>query len=127
MVGRPSKYDPAFCDDVINVMATGLSLTAFAGDIGVHRGTINEWMATHPEFSEAVRVAKAKRTASLEKGMLGAESGPAVTARMFALKNADPEEWREKQHVEHSGAVDVSTKEQRDAAAAAFLRADRGQ
>lgn len=122
--GRPSKYDPAYCDSVVEVMATGLSLTAFAGEIGVHRGTINEWMEVHPEFSESVRVGKAKRTLALERGMLGAESGPAVTARMFALKNADPEEWREKQHVEHSGEIATTTKEQRDAAVAAASRAD---
>lgn len=106
-------------------MATGLSLTAFAGDIGVARSTINEWIESFPEFSEAVRVGKAKRTAALERGMLGAESGPAVTARMFALKNADPEEWREKQHVEHSGELTVTSKEQRDAAVAAATRADQ--
>jgi hypothetical protein len=87
-------------------MATGLSLTAFAGEISVARSTINEWIDNQPEFSEAVRVGKAKRTAALEKGMLTAESGPAVTARMFALKNADPDEWREKTQVEHSGSID---------------------
>lgn len=89
-------------------MATGLSLTAFAGDIGVARSTINEWIDNHPEFSEAVRVGKAKRTLALERGMLSAENGPAVTARMFALKNADPDEWREKQHVEHSVSDDLA-------------------
>lgn len=103
--GRPTKYDPAFCDAIIETMATGLSMTAFAGEIGVARSTINEWIETHPEFSEAARVGKAKRTLALERGMLGAENGPAVTARMFALKNADPDEWREKQHVEHGGEV----------------------
>lgn len=86
-------------------MATGLSLTAFAGEIGVARSTINEWIDTHPDFSESVRVGKAKRTLALERGMLSAENGPAVTARMFALKNADPDEWREKNHVEHSGEL----------------------
>jgi hypothetical protein len=29
--------------------------------------------------------------------------GPAVNARRFALANAAPEEWREKQQLEHSG------------------------
>lgn len=106
--GRPTKYDPSYCDAVVETMATGLSLTAFAGDIDVHRGTINEWMETHPEFSEAVRVGKAKRTLALERGMLSAENGPAVTARMFALKNADPDEWREKKEVEHSGGFSVT-------------------
>lgn len=106
-IGRPTKYKQAYCREVIDTMATGLSLTAFAGDIGVARSTINEWIDNHPEFSESVRVAKAKRTLALERGMLAAENGPAVTARMFALKNADPEEWREKSQVEHSGALKV--------------------
>ena len=88
-------------------MATGLSLTAFAGDIGVARSTINEWMEHFPEFSEAVKVGKAKRTAWLERSLLSAESGPHVTSRIFALKNADPEEWREKVHQEQSGRVTV--------------------
>lgn len=106
--GRPTKYEQRFCEEVIETMATGLSLTAFAGDIGVHRGTINEWMQNHPEFSEAVKIGKAKRTGALERGMFSAESGPAVTARIFALKNADPDEWREKKEVEHSGGVEVT-------------------
>lgn len=107
--GRPSKYQATYCNEVIETMATGLSLTAFAGEIGVARSTINEWIDNHPQFSEAVRVAKAKRTLALERGMLAAESGPAVTARMFALKNADPDEWREKREIEHSGAVQLKS------------------
>lgn len=101
-LGRPTKYDPAYCEAVIETMATGLSLTAFAGEIGVARSTINEWIDNQPNFSEAVRVGKAKRTLALEKGMLGAENGPAVTARMFALKNADPDEWRDKSEVKQT-------------------------
>jgi len=100
--GRPTKYDPAYCDAVIETMQQGLSLTAFAGRILVARSTINEWIEQHPEFSESVRVGKAARTAALEETMLSAESGPAVTARMFALKNADPDEWRDKSEVKQT-------------------------
>lgn len=107
-IGRPSKYREAYCTEVINTMATGLSLTAFAGQIGVSRDTVNEWQRVHPAFSDAVKVAKAKRTMALEQQMLAMENGPAVTARIFALKNADPEEWREKQHVEHSASDDLA-------------------
>jgi hypothetical protein len=100
--GRPSKYSDAYCNEVIETMGTGLSLTAFAGEIGVARSTINEWMGAHPEFSEAVKVGTAKRVKYLERRLLDGEIGPRVTSHIFALKNADPEEWREKQHVEHS-------------------------
>lgn len=125
MIGRPTKYREAYCNEVIETMATGLSLTAFAGDIGVSRDTVNEWQHVYPEFSDAVKVGKAKRTLALERGMFAADSGPQVTARIFALKNADPDEWREKREVQHSGSIDTQSKEQRDAAVAAANRADQ--
>jgi transcriptional regulator with XRE-family HTH domain len=105
--GRPTKYEPRFCDELIKFMGKGYSLTAFAGKIGVARSTINEWMSANPEFSEATRVGQAKRTMALETTLLAGETGPKVTGHMFALKNADPEGWRDKQEVEHSGGVTV--------------------
>src|SRR4051812_14268864 len=102
-VGRPSKYEPRFCDELIEVMGKGFSLTAFAGEISVSRATINNWMADHPEFLEATRVGQAKRTKALETTLLAGETGPKVTGHIFALKNADPEGWKDKQEVEHSG------------------------
>jgi len=101
--GRPSTYDPAYCEAVIDFMGQGYSLTAFAGHIKCARSTINEWMAAHPEFSEAVKIGQARRTASLEEGLLSSEVGPRVTARIFALKNAAPDEWRDKVTNEHTG------------------------
>lgn len=109
--GRPTKYKPEYCEQVIEIMSQGLSLTAFAGKISVARSSINEWIDNHEEFSEAVRVGKAKRTLALEMGMLSADSGPAVTARMFALKNADPDEWREKQSLDLNHGLQDSLKE----------------
>lgn len=106
-VGRPSKYEPRFCDELIEFMGGGYSLTAFAGSIGVARSTINVWMAEHAEFSEATRVGQAKRTMALEKTLIAGETGPKVTGHIFALKNADPDGWRDKQELEHSGQVKV--------------------
>lgn len=100
--GRPTKYQPRFCDLVIEDGKKGLSLTAFAGGIGVDRSTINEWMAAHPEFSQAVKEHQAARTRHLEETLLSSDQGPRVTARIFALKNAAPDEWRDKTEVAHS-------------------------
>ncbi|MCR5876944.1 DNA-packaging protein [Phenylobacterium sp. J367] len=104
-VGRPTKYDPSYCEGVKEFMGQGYSLTAYAGEIGVARSSINEWMAAHPDFSEAVKVGQAKRTAILERGLLDGDSGPKVTARIFALKNAAPEEWKDK--IAHVGGDDA--------------------
>lgn len=106
-LGRPSKYEPRFCDEVVDFMGRGFSLTAFAGHISVARSTINEWMGEHAAFSEAVKIGQAKRTMKLEGTLLEGETGPKVTAHIFALKNADPEGWKDKQDIEHSGGLKV--------------------
>lgn len=61
--GRPSKYNPKYCDEIIAFMVDGASLAEFAVHIGVARSTIDEWVGSYPEFSvakrEAVSVAQA--------------------------------------------------------------------
>lgn len=103
--GRPSKYDPAYCAEVVAHCATGASLTSFAASIDVARSTINEWMEQHDEFSEAVKRAKAKCAAWWEDkartGLEGKDVNP--TLCIFGLKNMAADDWREKHQVEHSG------------------------
>ena len=101
--GRPTDYDQAYCDQIIEYMGQGYSKTAFAGKIGVARNTLLNWAEANPEFLRAVKIAEAARVTKLEEGLLSADVGPMVTSRIFALKNADPEEWRDKQSLEHTG------------------------
>lgn len=109
--GRPSTYKEAYCDLVIEHMTEGASLTSFAAEIGVARSTINEWMEHNPEFSEAVKIGKAKCAAWWEKvGRVNAvEGGGNATLVIFGLKNMSADDWREKQEVEHSGGVTFQT------------------
>lgn len=104
-MARPSKYDPRFCDDIVEVMGTGLSKTAWAGSVGVCHDTVIEWAKVHPEFSDAVKRGQAARTLKLEQDLLTGTEGPKITSRIFALKNAAPMEWREKVETEHSGKI----------------------
>lgn len=107
-VGRPSLYDPAYCEQVVEHMATGASLTSFAAEIDVSRDTVSEWSNVHPEFSVAVKRGKAKCAAWWEKrGRSIAETGGgpgAGTLVMFGLKNMGPDDWRDKQEVDHSSS-----------------------
>ena len=59
--GRPTDYLEEFAERVETFCADGYSLTAFAGEIGVCRATINNWCGEFPEFLEAVNRAKAAR------------------------------------------------------------------
>ena len=125
-VGRPTKFLPAYCKAVIEHMADGASITSFAAEIGVSRATINVWMAEHPEFLEAVTIAKAKAQAWWEKTArtLASTGTGNATMCVFSLKNLGADDFKDKREVEHSGGIDTSSKEQRDAAVAAALRAD---
>lgn len=105
--GRPSKYDPAYCEQVIKAGEDGYSLTAFAGMIGVCRDTLVEWASVHPEFSVAVRKHKAARTVWWEDRLRTiAQSGGAggqATATIFGLKNVAPDEYADRVVTEHTG------------------------
>lgn len=106
-VGRPTKYDSAFCEQVIVAGAQGFSLAAFAGMIGVCRDTVQEWTRVHPEFSAAVKAHKAKRALLWEEKLLriadqGGGTGSA-TAVIFALKNVAPDEFADRVVNQHTG------------------------
>lgn len=95
MTGRPSKYNPHYCEKVIEVMGEGLSVTAFAASVGAHRTTVIDWSAAHPEFAAALNVARAKRCAWLESRLLEERTNPArLNAIRLGLFNTAPDEWR---------------------------------
>lgn len=106
-VGRPSSYDPKFCDMVVEDMGQGYSLTAFAGLIGVNRSTITEWMNAHPAFSAAVTRGKAARLRNWEQVALSMRmngGGPGgATITVFGLKNMGGDEWSDTQRHEVTG------------------------
>lgn len=122
--GRPTEYTPELGERILELMEEGLSLTAAAAECDVHRQRVYEWEGRHPDFAEDVKLGRAKRQAFLERRLMGAADGPIVTSSIFALKNTNPDDWRDKREVEHSGGIETTTKEQRDAAVAAASRAD---
>jgi hypothetical protein len=108
--GRPSDYRPEYCDLVTEkARELGLSLTAFAGVIGVAQSTIYEWIKVHSEFSEACSRAQSARVLWWELKLGRSRKGAEVTASIFALKNAAPTEWRDVRHTEHSHKLDAVT------------------
>lgn len=103
--GRPSKYDPAYCEQVIDCLADGHSVTAFAGRIGVARSTVFKWAEEHREFSDAVKVGQARATEFWEKILadVARDGGGNATAAIFGLKNRASDDWRDKVEQEISG------------------------
>lgn len=83
-------------------MAKGYSISALAGQIGVDRVTLYGWEKAQPEFKEALAQARFMRVNALEHRLLTSYVAPRVNAAIFALKNAMPDEWRDR--YEHTGA-----------------------
>jgi len=57
-VGRPSQYDPTYCEEVIALGKIGKSTEAIGAILGVGTATLYRWMDAHPEFREAISIAK---------------------------------------------------------------------
>lgn len=103
---RRARYEPEMGDAVVDGMAQGLSILAVAGILRVGRSTIYEWIDRHPEFAEAVELGQSLRCLFWEQKLRGAASGPEVTSCIFTLKNAAPEEWRDR--VDVGGKVTIT-------------------
>ena len=108
--GGVCRYDPAHCDTALETLAEGHSLAGLAGKIGVDRRTITNWRNQYPEFDDACERGQMMAVYWWERqarnlAMTG--EGNAATV-IFGLKNRAPEDWRDKQEVEHSGGVSVT-------------------
>lgn len=96
MSGRPSKYQQAYCNEVIECLAQGHSITAFAGTIGVARSSIFKWAEENEEFSDAIKVGQAKAVLFWEKKLTTMGAKDNVTAVIFGLKNRARDEWSDR-------------------------------
>lgn len=103
-VGRPSKYDPKYCDMAVEFLRDGYSVTALAGKIGVARSTVFKWAEENEEFSDALKTGQALAALFWEDRLRDvAMTGEGnATAAIFGVKNRSREEWRDKHEVDHS-------------------------
>ena len=113
MSGRPSKYKPEYCDEVIDLGKQGLSITQIAFELEIHKETLYAWKAKHSEFSDAIKKARDYAQGFWENSLRSAALGmnpegvtPNATLMIFQMKNRFPDEWREKQVQEHVGKDD---------------------
>lgn len=147
--GRPTKFKPEFVEQATKLCALGATDEDLADFFSVSIRTINNWKAENKEFLHALKAGKDQADDRVERSLYQRAVGysydavhfssfqgavtetpyrehcpPDTTAQIFWLKNRRPEDWRDKQEIAHSGSLEVTTKEQRDAAVAAATRAD---
>ena len=57
-VGRPTKYDPAFCEQVVELGRIGKSIEQIAANLGVSTRVLFDWRDKHEDFLHALEYAK---------------------------------------------------------------------
>lgn len=131
-IGRPTKYRPEICDEMIkyfsipserevqvmtvdklgneiittkkeaNPMPSFADFAIRVLDVNVD--TLNEWCKVHPEFSEVYKKCKQLQEQFLTKNALAGYYQPATF--IFIAKNITS--LRDKTEVEHSGELNIS-------------------
>lgn len=105
--GRPSKYDPIYCEEILtyfNELEEFPTLAGFAVSIDAHKDTLNEWGSVHDEFSVAIKKAKGIQEGRLVTGAM-ANSYNTAFSIFFAKNNLG---YKDKTETEHSGNVTVN-------------------
>ena len=109
-VGRPSTYDPAYCEQVIELGKLGKSIEQIAAFIGVGTKTIYNWKDEHPEFLHALDISKDFEQAWWEDQahayMVETKEGPKLNASLWSRSMAArfPKKYREQTKTEITGA-----------------------
>ena len=128
MAGRPSKYEDQFAEQAAKLCRLGATNDDIASFFNVAPSTVDKWIAEIDEFSGAINAAKAEADALVERRLFERATGyshpavkimayegqsfeheyterypPETVAAIFWLKNRQPDRWRDKQEVTHSG------------------------
>lgn len=111
--GRPTKYDPKYCDMLVEHMSEGLSFESFAGVVGVCFDTVHEWAKVHPEFSDAKRRGRAAGLnydeRLLNRGAQGKVRGYNINAHKWKMANMH--KWRDRQEVSYKSTAEMTDEE----------------
>jgi hypothetical protein len=101
--GRPTKYDSKYCEMLYKHMKLGFSLKAFAGQIGISVSTLDLWVKTHKDFSEAKELGEAASLLyweSLGMDLVKGSIKGSYVAWVFNMKNRHG--WTDKHDISSS-------------------------
>lgn len=107
-VGRPTKWDPKYCQEVIDFMAQGYSLEAFCGHISVGKEAVYSWREKYPEFSYAVNEAFNKCRVFWEAAAINGlftEKGKSINSTVWIFNMKNRFGWRDQQSLEVTGSI----------------------
>ena len=108
-VGRPSLYDPSYCDKVVELGRLGKSVEQISSNLGVSCRVMYDWRDRYPEFLRALEEAKeAEQTwweDQAQAYMLEHKDGAKLNASIWSRSMAArfPKKYRESVKQEITG------------------------
>lgn len=109
-VGRPSLYKPEYCDTVIACGKRGFSKVQMACELDVVMSTLDYWVESYSEFSDALTRARQFSQqwweAQAQSGLFMAPGAGTFNAAVWtkSVSCRFPESYTDKSKNEHTGA-----------------------
>jgi len=73
--GQPTLYKPEYCELAHNYCLLGATNEVLAGFFGVAPRTVDNWIATHPDFADAVKRGRAVADAVVVRALFERAKG----------------------------------------------------
>jgi transposase len=100
--GRPTKYDPKYCQVAIDYLAQGNSVTQLSAHIDVSKSTIYLWAEHYKEFSDALTRGQELSEAYWQNELVSMMRERDVNAPLVKLYFANRFNWTDKQSHDHT-------------------------
>ena len=129
--GRPTKYKPEYAELAYKFCLLGATDADLARFFEVEEKTVNNWKEEYPEFLQSIKRGKEQADAEIAQKLYHRAKGyeheedkifqyegepvivpttkhypPDPTSMIFWLKNRQPQKWRDRQEVEHTGKLE---------------------
>ncbi len=102
--GRPSKYDPKYCETVIEMMSKGYSKEAVAGYIGISKNTLYQWAKANPDFQDAIDIGVQKARLFFDEVLVNhithTKNGTQINGQVYALNMKNRFNFTDKKEVD---------------------------
>lgn len=130
--GRPTKFNDSVKEKILELAKQGKTDEEISEIIGICSRTLRNWKGAHSDFLPAIKESKAVADELVEASLFHRAVGyrhkatkffqhegcvitedyieqypPDTKAAIFWLKNRQPEKWRDKAEVEHSGNLSL--------------------
>jgi hypothetical protein len=104
------KYRYEYCEMLVEHCDKGFTINSFAATINISQSTLANWFKTFPDFAHAREMALQRRSLKFQQDMINSCEGKIRTnpaSYIFALKNCDPENFKDKMEMDHSGQTPI--------------------